>query len=133
MGGHHGHAGDWAERPGISHAHFASGERAPLPSRRVGCEQAEWDTRTERRTRRSAGLMRPEGIQVTKRPRDPNQLAKAIIGIATGEVEEAAPPEKNQAAAELGRKGGQARAKAMTSEQRAEIAKRAAQKRWDRD
>jgi hypothetical protein len=31
----------------------------------------------------------------TKRPRDPNQLAKAIIGIATGEVEESAPPEKN--------------------------------------
>ena len=25
---------------------------------------------------------------MTKRPRDPNQLAKSIIGIATGEVED---------------------------------------------
>jgi hypothetical protein len=27
-----------------------------------------------------------------KRPRDPNQLAKLIVDIATGEVEEVAPP-----------------------------------------
>ena len=55
---------------------------------------------------------------MTKRPRDPNQLAKSIIGIATGQVEDRDPtPEeqgKDPAAAALGRKGGQARAKAMT-------------------
>jgi hypothetical protein len=71
---------------------------------------------------------------MTKRPRDPNQLAKAIIGIATGEVEDREPTVEEQgkdpAAAALGRKGGQARAKSMTAEQRAGIAKRAAQKRW---
>jgi hypothetical protein len=69
-----------------------------------------------------------------KRPRDPNQLAKTIIGIATGEIEDRPPtPEeqgKDPAAAALGRKGGQARAKAMSAEKRAEIARQAAQKRW---
>lgn len=69
-----------------------------------------------------------------KRPRDPNQLAKAIIGIATGEVEDREPtPEeqgKDPAAASLGRKGGAARAKSMTAERRAEIARKAATNRW---
>jgi len=69
-----------------------------------------------------------------KRPRDPAQLAKMIVDIATGEVEDRKPtPEeqgKDPAAAALGRKGGQARAKSMSAEKRAEIAKRAAQKRW---
>lgn len=71
-----------------------------------------------------------------KRPRDPAQLAKMIVDIATGEVEDRGPtPEdwgKDPAAAALGRKGGQARAKSMSAEKRAEIARRAAQKRWDR-
>jgi hypothetical protein len=44
---------------------------------------------------------------------------------------------KNPAAVELGRlggqKGGKARAKALTPEQRSEIAKRAAAARWHRD
>jgi hypothetical protein len=71
-----------------------------------------------------------------KRPRDPAQLAKLIVDIATGEVEDRAPtPEeqgKDPAAAALGRKGGRARAKSMSAEKRTEIAKRAAQKRWSR-
>lgn len=45
-----------------------------------------------------------------------------------------APAEKNPAAVALGRlgglKGGKARAKALTKKQRSEIAKKAAQKRW---
>ena len=45
-----------------------------------------------------------------KRPRDPNQLAKRIIDIATGETPDRDPtPEeegKDPAAVELGRKGG---------------------------
>ncbi len=70
-----------------------------------------------------------------KRPRDPNQLAKLIVDIATGDVEDTAPDEgKNPAAVELGRKGGlkggKARAKNMTAAQRKESAQRAAQARW---
>lgn len=71
-----------------------------------------------------------------KRPRDPNQLAKLVVDIATGEAER---PEdklsrKNPAAVELGRlgglKGGKSRAKKLTAEQRSEIAKKAAKTRW---
>lgn len=72
-----------------------------------------------------------------KRPRDPNQLAKSIIGIATGEIEDREPtPEeqgKDPAAVALGRKGGAARAKTITAEKRAEIAKKGASSRWKRD
>ena len=65
-----------------------------------------------------------------KRPRDPVQLAKLIGDIATGQVEDRAEDKRNQAAAELGSKGGKARAEKMTPERRAEIAKRAANARW---
>ncbi len=71
-----------------------------------------------------------------KRPKDTNQLAKNILDIATGEVEETIEPVsgKNPAAVALGRlgglKGGKARAKALTSKKRSEIAKKAAQARW---
>ena len=65
-----------------------------------------------------------------KRPRDPNQLAN----IATGEKHDCEPtPEeqgKDPAAVALGKKGGKARADSMTAERRAEIAKKAAMKRW---
>ena len=71
-----------------------------------------------------------------KRPRNPNQLAKRIIDIATGETPDRDPtPEeegKDPAAVELGRKGGKARADAMSPERRAEIAKKAAAKRWSK-
>jgi hypothetical protein len=69
-----------------------------------------------------------------KRPRDPNQLAKSIIDIATGEKPDRDPtPEeqgKDPAAVAMGKKGGKARADSMTAEKRSEIAKRAAAKRW---
>jgi len=69
---------------------------------------------------------------------DMNQLAKRIVDEATGEAEKTLPPpKKNQSAVELGRlggkKGGKARAEALTPEQRSEIAKKAAQKRWHKD
>ncbi len=61
-----------------------------------------------------------------KRPRDPAQLAKLMIDIASGEVEDRAPtPEeqgKNPAAATLGQRGGSARAKKLNPERRLEIA-----------
>jgi len=77
-----------------------------------------------------------------RRPRDPNQLAKRIIDIATGESPDSDSPEtpqdptKNPHAIELGRlggkKGGRARAEALSPEQRSEIAKKAARRRWDK-
>lgn len=72
-----------------------------------------------------------------KRPRDISQLAKMIVDEATSEEPTTTPtdlPEKNKAAQELGRlgglKGGKARAKKLTPEQRSEIAKMAASARW---
>lgn len=62
-----------------------------------------------------------------KRPRDPNQRAKLIVDIATGESDEPkAPREKRTEAA----KGGTARAAKLPPERRSEIARRAAQQRW---
>ena len=69
-----------------------------------------------------------------KRPRDPNQLAKSIVDIATGQKPDRDPtPEeqgKDPAAVALGKKGGAARAAGMTAEKRSEIAKKGAQFRW---
>lgn len=68
------------------------------------------------------------------RPRDPIQLAKLIGDIATGQVVDAVEDGKDAAATELGRlgglKGGKARAKTLSPERRAEIARKAAAKRW---
>jgi hypothetical protein len=70
-----------------------------------------------------------------KRPRDPNELGKLIVDLATGEKIEPDPDEgKDPAAVALGRKGGlkggKARAERMTPEQRSEAARKAAQARW---
>jgi hypothetical protein len=65
-----------------------------------------------------------------KRPRDPNQLAKMVVDIATGEREEAAETATEKRASKAGKKGGPARANALTAEQRSEIASIAAQARW---
>lgn len=72
----------------------------------------------------------PKGPRGEKRPADANQLAKLIADIATGQIEDA--PGKDEAAVALGRKGGKARAAAMTPERRAEIARKAAAKRWSK-
>lgn len=70
-----------------------------------------------------------------KRPKDTNQRAKFIVDLLTGNaIEVPAPDGKNPAAVALGRlggkKGGKARAEKLTSEQRQEIAKKAALSRW---
>ena len=66
-----------------------------------------------------------------KRPRDPNQLAKSIIDIATGNIEAASPESGlTKRARAGGRKGGAARSAALTPEQRSEIARAAAEARW---
>jgi hypothetical protein len=71
-----------------------------------------------------------------KRPRDPAQLAKLIVDIATGAVQDAPESDKGPMSA-LGRfgglKGGRARADKLSPEQRVEIAKRAAAARWRKD
>lgn len=63
---------------------------------------------------------------MAKRPKDPNQLAKFIVDALT--------QEKNPAAVALGKlggkKGGPARAKALSKERRSEIAKAGAKARW---
>lgn len=67
-----------------------------------------------------------------KRPRDPNQLGKLIVDLSVGEAEEEQPsePPKDSAAAEMGRKGGAARAKSLTADERREAARKAASMRW---
>jgi hypothetical protein len=69
---------------------------------------------------------------MAKRPRDPNQLAKLIVDIAIGEVEDTASPSKREPSKRRtgGLKGGKARASVLTSDQRQEIAKLAARARW---
>lgn len=68
-----------------------------------------------------------------KRPRDPNQLAKLIVDIASGDQTETLPQPKDAIAQSMGKKGGAARAASMTPERRAEIARNAAAKRWSKD
>jgi hypothetical protein len=74
----------------------------------------------------------PTGPKGEKRPADVIGNAVHVMRIATGEIEEGTPPDdgKDPAAVSMGKRGGAARAKAMTPERRAEIAKKAAEKRW---
>lgn len=71
---------------------------------------------------------------MAKRPRDPNQLAKMIVDIATGELGDTVSEEKRKPSPRQGRsgglKGGKARATALTPERRRRIAIKAAQARW---
>lgn len=63
--------------------------------------------------------------------KDINQLAKNILDIATGEIEEEVIEEAPQSKG--GKKGGKARAEKLTAEERSEIAKKAAKARWDKE
>lgn len=63
-----------------------------------------------------------------KRPRDPSQLAKLIVDIAAGEIEDTVP--EASPAAKQGRIGGLKRAAKLSPERRAEVAKKAARARW---
>ncbi len=75
----------------------------------------------------------PRGPKGEKRPADVIGAAIKVAKIATGEIEEDTKSEdgKDKAAQSLGRKGGKARAEALSKEQRAQIARKAARKRWD--
>jgi hypothetical protein len=65
-----------------------------------------------------------------KRPRDPNQLAKMMVDIAAGDVEETEKSATEQRASKAGAVGGPARAAKLTPEKRSQIASIAAQARW---
>lgn len=63
-----------------------------------------------------------------KRPRDANQLAKFIVDMATGEQPEYEPDTSGQRKG--GIKGGKAKARSLTPEERSEAAQIAAAARW---
>ena len=76
----------------------------------------------------------PKGPQGQKRPADVIGNAVKVMQIATGEEEEEFEDDgKDPAAKALGARGGRARAKKLTPEQRSEIARKAAAKRWGND
>lgn len=73
-----------------------------------------------------------------RRPRDPNQLAKLIADIATGQAEDLVLDDgRDLAAVMLGRrgglKGGPARAARLSPKERSSIAAKAARARWGKD
>jgi hypothetical protein len=73
----------------------------------------------------------PKGPKGQKRPADVISNAVHVMKIATGEIEETLTEDgKSKAAVELGRKGGKARATALSAKKKAEIATNAAQARW---
>jgi hypothetical protein len=74
----------------------------------------------------------PKGPRGEKRPADAVGAAIMVARIATGEVEDER-EELASAAAQLGRKGGKARAAAMSPKRRSEIARTAAARRWNAD
>lgn len=87
--------------------------------------------------------MRKRPRKMPTRPKDANQLAKAIVDQAVGgsagdeiggELDTLAG--KNPAAVALGRlgglKGGKARAKKLSKRRRQQIARKAAQSRWSK-
>jgi hypothetical protein len=66
--------------------------------------------------------------RLRKRPRDPAQLAKLMIDIASGEVEDQQTTAKRGRAGGL--KGGPARSASLSPRKRQQIARKAAAARW---
>ena len=71
------------------------------------------------------------------RPRDPSQLAKMVVDIATGQIQDAPAESEESPMAQLGRagglRGGRARAERLSPDERHRIAAHAARKRWAKD
>jgi hypothetical protein len=73
----------------------------------------------------------PKGPKGQKRPADVIGNAVKVMRIATGEEDDDVKDDgKDPAAKSLGSRGGKARAAALSKKRRAEIAKKAAAKRW---
>ena len=68
----------------------------------------------------------PRGPNGERRPGDVVGCAVTVAKIATGEIEDPLP----SATRNGGLKGGKARAEALSSSKRSEVAKKAAQARW---
>jgi hypothetical protein len=70
-------------------------------------------------------------LKRTPRPRDPVQLGKLMVDIATGAVPDRVEETSRTVGARIGGlKGGVARAANLTPEQRSEVARTAAAARW---
>jgi hypothetical protein len=75
----------------------------------------------------------PKPMREAKRPSDVSDAAVTVSDVAVRVEENQSGPEKAaNAAAELGRLGGAARARKLTAEQRTEIARKAAAGRWSK-
>jgi hypothetical protein len=72
----------------------------------------------------------PRGPKGEKRPADVIGNAVHVMRVATGEIEDAPRDPGKEYARKGGLKGGKARARSLSPEQRSEIAKKAASKRW---
>jgi hypothetical protein len=66
-----------------------------------------------------------------KLPKDTNQLAAAIVQLSTAEPAESIKEYLARIGRKGGLKGGKARAKRLSREQRSEIASKAAKARWN--
>jgi hypothetical protein len=75
----------------------------------------------------------PKGPNGQKRPGDVIGAAIMVAKIATGEVEDNATSPDKAHHSRGGKVGGAARASSLSPERRAEIARAAAAKRWERD
>lgn len=69
----------------------------------------------------------PKGPQGQKRPADTIGAAIAVAKVATGEIED----NKKSGRVRSGQAGAKARKDALTPEERSEIAKKAANTRWE--
>ena len=70
----------------------------------------------------------PRGRQGQKRPGDTIGVAVMVAKIATEEIEDILPSKRREG----GLKGSKSRAASLTHTKRTEIAKKAAEARWDR-
>ena len=77
----------------------------------------------------------PTGPKGEKRPANPIEAGIMVARIAVGDIEEeyAEQPTPTPNRAKGGKKGGKARAKALTPEERSEIAAKAANARWGQE
>lgn len=76
-------------------------------------------------------LVVPKGPQRQKRSADVIGKAITVAKVATGEIEKKT--DLQSAAAELGRKGGEARAANLSEKKRSNFAKRAAKAPWSKN
>jgi hypothetical protein len=74
----------------------------------------------------------PKGPRGENRPADVIGNAIKVAKITTGEETEMGDQGEERSSIELGRRGGRKRADTMSAERRAEIARKAAEKRWKR-